>query len=152
MNATIVLPKKNRIPNCRFRCQDVSQIEPFFDLLTQTIDDNPQYNSVIVYSRFFVHAIPEASQITLLQVLKKLGRIAPLTCYFEFRTLKDAERKKTFEKHYRRFISLSEFVSSLLECAEMTIIEQREGMGMARFGDEDPWIGRVVSTTRDHAK
>ncbi len=109
--------------------------------LRQMIDsmtDQP----LVIYARFFFHAISEDEETYILDVLTKHLPVGA-RCYFEFRTSRDAETPKRFDGHYRRFIDLDRFVTKMENGGEMQCVYRIEGQGMAKFGSEDPFVGRV---------
>lgn len=101
----------------------------------------------VVYSRFFQHSISDDIET---EMLRNLGARMPAgaTAFFEFRLDQDRDRHKEIGGHYRRFQSAADFETKLqnagLRC-EMTV----EGEGYARYGSEDPWVGRFVATKED---
>ena len=96
----------------------------------------------MVYARFFFHAVTEEEETAVLDVLSEhLPRGA--RCYFEFRTSKDENIHKHFRDHYRRFVNLDAFVDKAISKGTMDRVYTVEGQGMAKFGEEDPFVGRV---------
>lgn len=104
-----------------------------------------------VYSRFVIHAMPEDAEALALEeswrLLKGKGRL-----FLEFRTTLDplmnkGERISETERktdHYRRFVDFSAFcnkVTNLGFSLDYTI----EKRGLARFGNDDPVVGRIVA-------
>ncbi len=96
---------------------------------------------VVVYSRFFLHAIAEEQENVVLRTLAETLPIGT-RCYFEFRTKGDAHGHKRFGDHYRRFLDLHAFVAKAarlgFECTYRV-----EGRGLAKFELEDPQVGRA---------
>lgn len=98
--------------------------------------------ALVIYARFFFHAITEEEETAILDVLSE-HLPGTARCYFEFRTSKDEKTHKHFHDHYRRFINLDAFVTKALRKGTMDCIYTVEGQGMAKFGEEDPFVGRV---------
>lgn len=97
---------------------------------------------VAIYARFFFHAISEEEEELVLAALSKCLR-PEATCFFEFRTEKDIEVDKRFGSHYRRFINVDEFVQKATVGRPIDCFYQVEGQGMAKYFEEDPYVGRV---------
>lgn len=98
--------------------------------------------ALVIYARFFFHAITEEEETAILDALSE-HLPGGARCYFEFRTSKDEKTHKHFRDHYRRFINLDAFVTKALRKGTMDCIYTVEGQGMAKFGEEDPFVGRV---------
>ena len=97
---------------------------------------------VAIYARFFFHAISEEEEDLVLTTLARCLR-SGATCYFEFRTERDAEGEKRFGSHYRRFINIDKFVAKATIGRPFECFYQVEGQGMAKYFEEDPFVGRV---------
>lgn len=96
----------------------------------------------VIYARFLLHAVTEEVEASLLDVLA--NELPPGgRCYFEFRTMADQNIHKHFGRHYRRFINLEDFVAKAVAKGPMECVYKVEGRGMAKFGGEDPVVGRV---------
>lgn len=104
-----------------------------------------------IYSRFVMHAMPEEAETRALneswRLLKNQGWL-----FLEFRTTLDPLMKKgdriseTERKtdHYRRFIDFSAFCQKLTNIG-FELIYTIEKQGLARHGDDDPVVGRVIA-------
>ncbi len=97
---------------------------------------------VAIYARFFFHAISEEEEELVLSALSRCLR-PEATCYFEFRTEKDIEGDKRFGLHYRRFVSIDGFIKRATVGRPIECFYQVEGQGMAKYFEEDPYVGRV---------
>ena len=99
----------------------------------------------IVYSRFFQHAIDDVAEEKMMNLLNtKIPEDS--TLFFEFRLLEDKDQYKVFgTDHYRRFQSDDDFVN-LLSRTGYSCEYRCKGNGYARFGQEDPIVGRFVVT------
>ena len=102
----------------------------------------PERPQIAVYARFLLHAITIEEESVLLE---SLSRHLPsgARCYFEFRTEADAGTTKQFGEHYRRYIHLERFVARATASDLLSCTYSVQGRGLAKFGDEDPLIGRV---------
>jgi len=98
----------------------------------------------VVYSRFFQHSISDEIED---QMLQNLGTHMPAggAAFFEFRLDQDKDRHKAIGGHYRRFQSSADFQAKLAT-AGLRVDMAVEGEGYARYGSEDPWVGRFVAT------
>jgi 2-polyprenyl-3-methyl-5-hydroxy-6-metoxy-1,4-benzoquinol methylase len=103
-----------------------------------------------VYARFFIHAIQRIGEDAFLEaaatVVKPGGRV-----FVEFRTVGDPQsargavigRNERVCGHYRRFIEPQEFMENARAKGlhtEYCVV----GRGMAKLGDDDPEVCRVV--------
>jgi bifunctional enzyme CysN/CysC len=103
-----------------------------------------------VYSRFCLHAMtrPEQSETltSAVTALKPGGRL-----FVEARSINDPMARlgevisptERIHGHYRRFIVLDELIAEL-KANGLDIEEQIEARGLAKFGDEDPTVIRIV--------
>jgi hypothetical protein len=99
---------------------------------------------VVLYSRFFQHAISETDQRIMLQSLGNALHKDSLL-FFEFRLDADEDGHKEFgTTHFRRFQSAEEFKSTLNQCG-FECVYDCEGTGYARYKSEDPVVGRFVA-------
>src|SRR5690606_31160281 len=97
----------------------------------------------VVYMRFFLHSIPKAVQETIFDAVSDVlpgGFVMAL----EFRTDKDADQRKTYGDHYRRFIDPREVVDSLSRRG-YAIEFEHAGTGLSPYGDEDPHLARILA-------
>ena len=105
----------------------------------------------VVYGRFVMHAMSLEDETQALhysyQILKPEGKI-----YLEFRTDKDrlmndgitVGLNERVTDHYRRFINLDEFCERLTQIG-FTIDYCVEKSGLAKHGDDDPTVARVIA-------
>ena len=140
--------KQQQLAGIRFAHIDVGEPNALAEVLKEFSSEGAPRNGQIsfpqlaVYARFLLHAITAEEEESLLETLS--AHLAPGTPWFlEFRTDKDANTAKQFGTHYRRYIKLDRFVAkatakSLFECTYRI-----EGRGLAKFRDEDPFVGRV---------
>jgi len=93
----------------------------------------------LLYARFLLHSITDEQEDALLDSLQGRWAVA-----FEFRTPEDASRPKVTPDHYRRSVS-SEILFDKLWQRGFTITYHVEGRGMAKFGADDAYVGRVLA-------
>ena len=97
---------------------------------------------VLVYSRFFQHAIPEEVEDKMLANLAASLPTGAL-CFYEFRIDEDAALPKTFDNHYRRYQPASSFINRVTATG-MELRYSVTGSGFANYRAEDPIVGRFV--------
>jgi adenylylsulfate kinase-like enzyme/protein-L-isoaspartate O-methyltransferase len=107
-----------------------------------------------IYSRFVIHAMPEDAETSSLEeswrLLKANGRL-----FLEFRTtldplMKKGERISETERktdHYRRFVDFSTVCNKLTNIG-FSLVYKIEKRGLARFGNDDPVVGRLVAVKK----
>lgn len=100
----------------------------------------------LIYSRFFQHTIDAQAETEMLQNIS--ANICPgVLAFFELRLHQDELLQKTFGDHYRRFQSGAEFEAKLT-LHGFHVLYRCEGVGYAKFGDEDPFVGRFIAVKR----
>ncbi len=98
---------------------------------------------ILLYSRFFLHAIPEKFEDFLItDILRHHEKIEKI--YLEYRELQDQYMEKTYGDHYRRFVDAKSVSSKLLIGDHYSLDYQIIAQGIAKYGNEDPWIARQV--------
>lgn len=101
---------------------------------------------LLVYARFFIHAIDEGAQSSFLDTCDKVCRSGDKLA-FEFRTVRDKSLEKVTESHYRRFVLPSEFMSELQNRGFETQYYV-EGFGFAKYKSDDAYVARFICTRR----
>jgi len=109
------------------------------DLLDEWQVDGP----ILVYARFFVHAIDEDGERHLLQHAQKLLSRFGGVFAVEFRTTRDRAMEKVTPDHYRRFVNPAHFVLNA-EKAGLTVTYSVEGFGMAKYREDDAHVARML--------
>lgn len=133
----------------RFVHQDLGQIEQLTETCPGWLKGFQRINAI--YSRFFLHAIPEAAERNILAFCRKHLPSGGLMLH-EFRTTHDPLMQKgealsaneRWTDHYRRFIDASRFKEQLI-AQGWEIAYFIESNGLAVFGSEDPVVARVVA-------
>lgn len=110
-----------------------------FDTARRTNDAG----AVICYSRFVMHSVNDDQEAAFLSSLSTLMQPGE-RIYFEFRSKEDAELKKTFGGHYRRFVDTQAFIDAQTQTHGFTLSYARTGRGMAKYKSEDPYVSRLV--------
>lgn len=105
--------------------------------------DGPESVPLILYLRFFLHAIPEETEAVLLKTA--LGSMpAGFFLAAEFRTDADAHLPKAEGVHFRRFIAPADMVRRL-EKLGFTILHEEARFGLSVYKGEDPHLCRIVA-------
>jgi tellurite methyltransferase len=101
-------------------------------------------SEVVVYCRFFLHAIPAALETRLIDALCRHLR-AGFVFAAEFRTNHDEKLKKSFgTTHYRRFIDPEQLITRLEREHGATQEHVQIGFGLSVYAGEDPHLCRMV--------
>lgn len=97
---------------------------------------------VLIYARFFFHAVPDEAEAAILDLASELlARRGGALCA-EFRTPKDQALAKVMPEHYRRFVDPDAFCARL-EARGLRVVERHEGQGLAVYKGEDAYVARV---------
>ena len=92
----------------------------------------------LLYARFFLHAVEESVEDSLLDTLEGGWHVA-----LEYRTLADESGMKVTGPHYRRYIDTDRLVQKF-EGVGFRVEYRIEGRGMARWGADDAHVGRLI--------
>jgi trans-aconitate methyltransferase len=122
-SAEAVASAKRLFPDGTFQCGSVERIQ----------------GEGLLYARFLLHAIPDELEDALLDRLEGRWMVA-----FEFRTPEDSSRPKVTPDHYRRPVDVG-VVCGKLAARGFTVTYRVEGRGMAKFGADDAYVGRVLA-------
>lgn len=138
---------QSAIENCRMRaegskgrfiCAPVS--DP--NLVAQVRAELNTSDDLLVYARFFLHAIDDDAETAFLSFARELvgasGKLA-----VEFRTRRDRELSKVTPTHFRRYIDPLTFAakSSTLGFA---VNYFTEGFGYAKYKQDDAHVARFI--------
>lgn len=101
---------------------------------------------VLVYARFFLHAIPLEAEMFLLRHAANILRERDGVFALEFRTNRDSHQTKVTPDHYRRFVDPIDFIARAagLGFAKRYYVD---GFGLAKYKDDDAHIARCVLST-----
>ena len=139
----IAVCSANAPKSCSFQCHDLQTLElekyipPSFD---------PERDSLVIYSRFFLHAINRDLQSVFIQKIASIGHLKP-TVYLEFRSDRDADRLKVTPEHYRRYVDLPEFESDAAKFG-LEFSYKVVGTGFAKYLDDDAYVARYILNCR----
>jgi hypothetical protein len=102
---------------------------------------------VDLYARFLLHSLDADGRENVLRLasmsLRRGGRL-----FLEFRTLKDRGRRHVFPTQKRDFLDPDDVVRQV-QAAGGRVVRREEGLGLARFDTEDPYVCRLVVTWSD---
>ena len=101
-------------------------------------------DSVLVYARFFFHAIDEAAELAVLENAVALIKARGGAFCAEFRTPADRDAAKVTPEHYRRFIDLDGFAERVA-ASGLKPLWQAEGRGMAKYRQDDAHVARLIA-------
>lgn len=96
---------------------------------------------LLIYARFFLHAIPEEGENLLFRVAKEVIT-SSFDIMLEFRTAEDEKIEKTYTDHYRRFIETNDFLERTRQ-EGFELKEFSKGRGFSIYKEEDPFLARV---------
>ncbi len=100
-------------------------------------------NRVVVYSRFFLHAISEHEEFDFWKTAKSLASYPDDVVALEFRNESDSDRKKETGAHYRRYINPGHVVQRA-ELSGFKLVYEIHGRGFAKYKNDDAIVSRLV--------
>lgn len=103
--------------------------------------------SVMIYARFFLHAITDAEESALLEALAALAKPGD-RCAFEYRTTRDAALTKVTAGHYRRFVDPIYLYAKAAKFG-FAVDYAVEGFGFAKFKEDDAYVARCILRKED---
>jgi len=128
------------LANARFLCADVAD-DTLADSVAAAVDAIDEH--VLLYSRFFLHAIDEGRQAALFSLASRVlnGRAGWLA--LEFRTPEDRDRCKVTPAHYRRYVALDD-VLRIGKAHGFSEVYSVQGLGFAKYKADDAHVARVL--------
>jgi SAM-dependent methyltransferase len=96
----------------------------------------------VVYARFFLHAITEPEEETLLDLASAIAGAGDLLAV-EYRTVRDSSGAKVTAKHYRRFVLPASFEARAL-ARGFDVVYAVEGFGFAKYRQDDAYVARTL--------
>lgn len=97
---------------------------------------------VVVYARFFLHAITDEAQAAMIASVASALRPGDLFSV-EYRTTKDAALAKETAEHYRRYIDPAQLIVDVASqgfCVTYAV----EGFGFAKYHQDDAHVARAI--------
>lgn len=99
---------------------------------------------VLVYSRFFFHAIDDAAEEQVIARIAGVLRRRGGAFAVEFRTLADVGTEKVTSSYFRRFIDADRFAENVA-VAGLVVTWRAEGRGMAKYRHGDAYVARLLA-------
>ncbi len=130
---------KERLAFVQCRIDDHAVDEYLLSLLRELSSGG----EVMLYSRFFLHAITDAQEQAFLQICTQILKNRGGFAAFEFRTRRDELQPKSTSSHYRRFIDPVNFFSRA-EKAGFGVEYFVEGFGFAKYKNDDAHAARFI--------
>jgi trans-aconitate methyltransferase len=124
--------------SAEYQTADLSESKPILERFIS------RHSVIIVYARFFLHAITEEEQDSFITLLSDSLQINSLLA-FEYRTREDIGNEKSFGNHFRRYIDHTALQLKLADSG-FKIQYQIKGKGLAKYKSEDAEVGRIVCT------
>lgn len=101
---------------------------------------------VVVYARFFLHAITEDEERALLELAASITTPGDLFAV-EYRTVRDLSGTKVTGTHYRRFVSPATVQARAL-ARGFDVGYAVEGFGFAKYKQDDAYVARTLFVKR----
>lgn len=128
---------KMSLDNVLFQRVDFSNVSP-----SSVSNVSTMFDRCVVYARFFIHAIDEATQRNFLKFIGDMTGIGSVV-YLEFRTRTDEQLQKVEAPHFRRYLDHWEFIQGV-DPKIFRVNYVTSGFGMAKYGPEDAHVARVI--------
>jgi SAM-dependent methyltransferase len=100
----------------------------------------------LVYARFFLHALNEVEELSLLDLAQAITRSGDILAT-EYRTVRDSSGAKVTGKHYRRFIKPADFQANAIS-RDFEVEYAVEGFGHAKYKADDAYVARELFIRR----
>jgi len=131
----------SRVGNQQLQFKQVDVKDPLFAEKIQGLVAGS--SRLLVYARFFVHAITDDEEDMLLRNISKILSETPGILAVEFRTPRDRSLSKVTPDHYRRFVEPTAFVSRAAGHG-LKPLYSAEGFGMAKYKEDDAYVARLI--------
>lgn len=99
--------------------------------------------AVVIYSRFFLHAIEPEKESSLYLLFARLKELKSARMALEFRTARDAGQPKVTDDHYRRFLDPQDVIYRAVSHGHR-VAYFVEGYGFAKFKEDDAHVARLI--------
>lgn len=143
IKSCIDLAAERNIEHSTFFQGDLSSEESVQNI-TQHAREKSNGRDMIFYSRFVMHSIDDAQELSFLTTLCNCMHQDEIV-YFEFRSKEDAELTKHYGGHFRRYVDTDKFKQLLTNEFSFKIDYSITGKGMAKFKEEDPYVSRITA-------
>lgn len=101
-----------------------------------------------LYARFLLHSLDAEGRANVMRLASMSLRRGGFL-FLEFRTTEDRKRHHAFQTRKREFLN-ADAVARQIEEAGGQVVHRNAGLGLATFGDEDPYVCRMVARWSDH--
>ena len=108
--------------------------------------DSGQDRPLMIYARFFVHAITDEEEKEFFALATALTSPGDMLAV-EYRTVRDQSGAKVTDAHYRRFVAPSSFQANAL-ASGFEVTYAAEGFGFAKYKQDDAYCARELFTRR----
>jgi SAM-dependent methyltransferase len=136
-----ICQQRNRYKDlASFVCADFSSDE----LMSKIALPTP-CTSILLYARFFLHAIT-SEQEEIFFAFANTIQSTRVTIAVEFRTHIDATLSKTTDNHFRRFINPTDFIQRSVH-HNFNVNYFVEGFGYAKHKSDDAHVARLILTS-----
>ncbi|WP_339215289.1 class I SAM-dependent methyltransferase [Solibacillus sp. FSL W8-0372] len=126
-----------------FHCADLSDQNNVAQLLESFNEKTKESKKqLLIYTRFFLHAIPEEVEDIILENLCS-NIETPFIFVSEFRTKEDEVLDKVYNNHYRRYVETDKLLLKLLGKG-FSIKNFTKGQGFSIYKNEDPYLARIT--------
>ena len=107
----------------------------------------PKDQSIAFYSRFFIHTLTEIEASTFFENLADVMKLGDLLLV-EYRNEEDSKLVKETPDHFRAFHK-AKFISELANEFNLECVYQVEGIGFAKWGQDDASVTRQSFRKRE---
>jgi SAM-dependent methyltransferase len=101
---------------------------------------------LMVYARFFIHAITDKEELALLNLVAAITEPGDRLAV-EYRTVRDSSGEKVTGTHYRRFVMPATFQANTL-ARGFDVVYAVEGFGFAKYKRDDAYVARAIFERR----
>lgn len=129
----------NKLSNINFICEKIcsnkvlSKCEQFIN----------KELPVVIYSRFFIHAINEEEEKCFFDFVKSISKYKKIYLALEYRNTNDQNKIKVTDDHYRRYINDNEIAEKYRDL-DLSIIFTISGTGFAKYKQDDAFVTRTL--------
>ena len=132
--------KLRNLETATFLNADVSDVS-LYDKVAEYLSQYKGHKNILIYSRFFIHAISDEEEAVLASTITKILNNNTGTVALEFRTKRDQFQVKITSNHFRRYIDPVGFFSRM-EKQGFSVEYFVEGFGMAKYKSDDAHVAR----------
>lgn len=126
-----------------FMCENLSNEEAVKSLFSFVNEKALQdKKKVLIYTRFFLHAIPDNVEDLLLSTIINELEV-PFNFVSEFRVKEDKDLYKIYDNHYRRYVDTNKQIQKIIQMG-FEIVKFEKSRGLSPYKNEDPFIARLI--------